>query len=62
MKNMPEIETCFSFGNALHFTCVKEDADIHLLTKTLQNKGFLDIRIEQIQPDIEDRFIRLSGN
>lgn len=51
-----EVNTCFSFGDALHFTFKDEISDIAILKENLSNHSNLEINI--IDPSIEDCFIQ----
>lgn len=56
LRALPMVKTCFSFGDALHFTLNKEISDIAILKENLSNHSNLEINI--IDPSIEDCFIQ----
>ena len=56
LRALPMVNTCFSFGDALHFTLNKEISDIAILKENLSNHSNLEINI--IDPSIEDCFIQ----
>lgn len=60
LRANPLIKTCFSFGNVHHITFknATENAETHLL-KELGEANFKQVKIEQIEPNIEDYFIDL---
>jgi ABC-type multidrug transport system ATPase subunit len=60
LKEMKEIESCFSFGDAIHVTFFEAKTDIEKIKNQLQNFEFHNLNINKINPSIEDRFIRLS--
>jgi ABC-type multidrug transport system ATPase subunit len=60
LKEMKEVETCFSFGDAIHVTFFEQKIDIEKIKNQLQNFGFNNMHINKIKPSIEDRFIGLS--
>lgn len=49
--------SCFAFGEALHVTLATEN--VQGLAGYLTGKGYKDVRIEPIEPSIEDCFIHL---
>lgn len=56
LRALPMVNTCFSFGDALHFTLNKKISDIAILKENLSNHSNLEIYI--IDPSIEDCFIQ----
>ena len=56
LRALPMVNTCFSFGDALHFTLNNEISDIAILKENLSNHSNLEINI--IDPSIEDCFIQ----
>lgn len=58
LRNMPETNTCFAFGDSLHVT-FKKNIDTNTLINTLKLKGYNDVEINEAIPGIEDEFIHL---
>lgn len=60
MRQMSHIKSCFAFGEYLHVTFVQNSTKKETYTKNiLSSKGYSDVEIKQIEPHIEDCFIRL---
>lgn len=71
LRNDPEIESCFAFGENIHFTLVDNrqltkdnsmnsgELTMDNLEKRLKESGHKNLTIKQITPTIEDCFIRL---
>lgn len=55
----------YPFGETLHYTDDREDADPAAvaagLRASLVERGFADVRVDPIEPDIEDVFMALMG-
>lgn len=56
LRAQKEVNTCFSFGDALHFTLKEEYSDV----LTLKNKlsSHINLEFKRIDPTIEDCFIQ----
>ncbi|MEP6793151.1 MAG: ABC transporter ATP-binding protein [Saprospiraceae bacterium] len=62
LRHVENIKSCFSFGEYLHFTLLKENNDsIAQLVHSLKEKNQATIEIEKIEPTIEDCFIKLMS-
>lgn len=59
LRNHPSIRSSFSFGEKFHIT-VDESISFEDLRNYLTDKGHSDIEIQNIQPTVEDCFMRLS--
>lgn len=61
IRSYPGVASCFTFGESLHFTFRQDDAqNIAGLKATLDSGNYLDLVINEIQPNIEDYFIQIS--
>lgn len=58
LRDLKEIDSVFAFGESLHATL--KDISVDELKSKLINEFDDSIEIEQIQPNIEDAFIRLT--
>jgi ABC-type multidrug transport system ATPase subunit len=56
LRALPIVNTCFSFGDSLHFTLKEEHSEFLTLKESLSNHINLEIKI--IDPTIEDCFIQ----
>lgn len=56
LRALPTVNTCFSFGDALHFTLKEELSEIITLKESLS--GHINLEIKRIDPTIEDCFIQ----
>ena len=59
VRNHPNVQTCFAFGDKLHIT-VDKGLQFNELKGYLENKGYADVRISSIEPTIEDCFMALT--
>lgn len=60
LRELPEIKSCYSFGDSHHFSLKEEMDEVEKKFKEiLAAKGHQEIRIKKIEPTIEDRFIQL---
>ena len=53
------VESCFAFGEYLHFTMKDQALQVEDLEKRLTEKGHQNLEIKEVKPTIEDCFIRL---
>lgn len=60
VRNYPEVQTCFAFGDKLHIT-VNKELKPDELNDYLGNKGYNDVVIAPIKPGIEDCFMALTN-
>lgn len=61
LREMPEVEDCYTFGATLHVVA-SDSFDSATTEKRLRNKGISDARIYPATGDIEDLFIKLTRN
>ncbi|MBN9313868.1 MAG: ATPase [Chryseobacterium sp. 39-10] len=59
LRTDQEVESCFAFGEYLHFTMKDEASEVENLEKRLTEKGHQNLEIKEVKPTIEDCFIRL---
>ena len=60
LREMPIIESCFSFGEAIHVAFQKEtSSSTEILEQALQQKGLQNVKVKEITPGIEDVFMDL---
>ena len=60
-KSFGDVKTVFPFGEELHLT-FRNGMDLHVeLTEYLKKKGFSNVAVRLITPDIEDRFMDLMS-
>lgn len=59
LRTDQEVESCFAFGEYLHFTMKDEALQVENLEKRLTEKGHQNLEIKEVKPTIEDCFIRL---
>jgi ABC-type multidrug transport system ATPase subunit len=57
LRNIPIVQSCFSFGDSLHFTVNNDNVTMNQIMSTLQHHKALEIN--RIAPSIEDCFIKL---
>lgn len=61
LRDFDDVETCYPFGEWLHVTLKGSNADgANLLEEYSKQKGHRSVEAKEIQPSIEDNFIRLS--
>lgn len=61
LREMPEVENCYTFGATLHVVA-SDSFDSATTERRLRNKGISDARIYPATGDIEDLFIKLTRN
>lgn len=60
LRSFPATHSCFAFGDAHHLTLRQEgEGVIQELKQYLRDKGYDDVRLERIEPSIEDCFMAL---
>jgi ABC-type multidrug transport system ATPase subunit len=59
LKADGEVESCHAFGEAGHVTLWDPYGDLRQMTAVVDRYGIPDVEVKEIQPDIEDSFIRL---
>jgi ABC-2 type transport system ATP-binding protein len=65
LREFPHALTVFPFGDVLHYTDARPDADVGVLAPELisflEQKGLTEITVEQTEPTIEDSFMARMG-
>lgn len=51
--------SCYAFGDAHHLTLKEDGREMDALKQFLKEKGYTDVKIEPIEPSVEDRFMAL---
>lgn len=59
LRNYTFARSVFIFGDSIHYTDKKQTADINSIHQYLADKKYEGIKIEQIEPSIEDCFMEL---
>lgn len=59
IRGLHETHSVFLFGQDIHVTPASDDVSENTIANLLKNKGYHDIRIEQINPGTEDCFMEL---
>lgn len=59
VRNLPEVNSCFGFGDYLHVTTNTDSTDENHLIAAITAQHHTDIEVKIIQPEIEDCFMAL---
>lgn len=59
LEGYPQRESAFPFGQTVHYTDKKENANVEELQKYLGSRGHEQVQIDEINPGIEDAFMQL---
>jgi ABC-type multidrug transport system ATPase subunit len=59
LRHISDIKSCYAFGD-VHHVVLGTPAQIHLLTRRLQESGFSDVEIRPIPPTVEDCFMAMN--
>lgn len=59
VRNLPEVNSCFGFGDYLHVTTNNNSTDENHLIAAITAQQHTDIEVKIIQPEIEDCFMAL---
>jgi ABC-type multidrug transport system ATPase subunit len=59
LRRMPEVKSCYAFGDVHHVTTTP-DADVAALENRLKKIGYADVEVRPIKPVVEDCFIALN--
>lgn len=63
LRNNDDISSCNAFGEYHHITFRSDDDSTrNNLTSYLQKKGYTDVELKEIQPTVEDCFIKLMNH
>lgn len=60
LRNLPQIESCYAFGDSHHITLSDKNISIEDLKNILERTSHKDIEISEILPSVEDCFMDLS--
>lgn len=60
LRSVPEIQSCYAFGDAHHVSYLPDALDPERLRKLLKAKGHQGLEIHPIEAGIEDCFMELS--
>jgi len=61
IREIPEVESCFTFGNLHHIIFKNQDINIEDLMCRLVSKGHTNLEIKKIKASIEDCYMLLEG-
>ena len=61
LRNFPKAESAFAFGQYVHFTGQNDEVTPDELESYLQKKNHQNVRVQKIDPGIEDVFMALMG-
>jgi ABC-2 type transport system ATP-binding protein len=61
LERLPEVRDVAVFGNALHVVVGDLNSDNDRLRVQLASQGMTDVRIQRIQPGLEDAFVALTS-
>jgi ABC-type multidrug transport system ATPase subunit len=56
---MPEVLSCYAFGSEHHVVFHDSGQSTDEISKRLSDKGYVNVRVKQIEPTIEDCFMHL---
>ena len=60
LREFPDTNSCFAFGDAHHLTLRRDGEDVmRRLQEYLKGKGYADVSIERLEPSVEDCFMAL---
>lgn len=59
LRSFRKAESAYAFGDSVHFTAINDDIEANELERYLLKLGHQELRIEKIEPGIEDVFIGL---
>ncbi len=62
LKNMPDTESVYRFGDVVHYLGKQEQLNNDSIISFLNNSGHQEVSVSQIQPTIEDSFMFLMGH
>jgi hypothetical protein len=62
LKNLPETESVYRFGDVVHYLGKQEQFNNDHIVNYLKSAGHDEISVSQIQPTIEDSFMFLMGH
>lgn len=61
LRNMPEVDSSFAFGEYIHLTLKDDTTGVTSLQHTIEQRGHTNVVIKLIHPGIEDSFIRFMN-
>lgn len=62
LRNLPQIESCYAFGDSHHINLRDINISIEGLKTLLEGASHKDVEISEILPSVEDCFMDLSSN
>lgn len=69
LRQFPEVDSCFAFGDVHHvvmkeafFSAGEEDQAMEHMKNRLDSLGYRQVKVERIEPGIEDCYMKLSSN
>lgn len=62
LRNLPQIESCYAFGDSHHITLRDMNFTIEDLKSLIQESSHSNVEISEILPSVEDCFMDLSRN
>lgn len=60
LRRNSEMESCYAFGEYIHFTVKADDADIVRISQIAERENHDGLEVKEVIPGIEDCFIRLT--
>lgn len=60
LRSMPQVSSCYAFGESIHVTVENEKISKEELLSFLLKKGHYQIEVAEIKPTVEDCFMELS--
>jgi len=61
LRNLPQIESCYAFGDSHHITLLEINITIDNFTAMLEGLSHKNIEVSEILPSVEDCFMDLSS-
>ena len=59
LRAYPGVTSCYAFGESHHMAVAGAAFDVRRLQAVLEQKGYRDVRIDPIEPTVEDAFMAL---
>jgi hypothetical protein len=60
LRRLPEVSSCYAFGDSIHVTVENKKISEEELQNFLLKNGHEQIEIAKIEPTVEDCFMELS--
>ncbi|NLR57847.1 ABC transporter ATP-binding protein [Chitinophaga polysaccharea] len=61
LRKEPGVDSSYAFGESIHITLNEQQTNMAAIQQSMVAKGHTQLSMEQIQPGIEDSFIRLMN-